>query len=126
MMPHHPSGKWTIASTIAHLYSIFSDDGLKSRHVRRQPSQGGKDEPETKEAFAATEHDQRTRKDKCHKGGEKLGATSPQKTQHVGEACTALATDIAGEFWLDEEVTHAQMVDMEPDLTWSHLEDLVA
>ena len=29
-----------------------------------------------------------------------LGKTSPPKTQHVGEANTALAIDIAGVFWL--------------------------
>jgi hypothetical protein len=79
-----------------------------------------------------------------------LGATAPPKTQHVGEAHTALdrsgllsalrknqhvrflcpstapILDIAitGESWLaeEEEVVHAQIVDAEPDLTW-HLED---
>ena len=45
-------------------------------------------------------------------GWQKDGGNIAAKDPHVGVAHTALATDIAGEFWLDEEeVAHVQMVD---------------
>ena len=51
-----------------------------------------------------------------------MGATSPPKTQIMGETYTVL--EIAGESWLaKEEVVHAQMVDAELDLTLGHPED---
>ena len=55
-----------------------------------------------------------------------MGKTALPETQHVGEAYTALEINIAGESWLaEEEVVQAQVVDVELDLTWGHLEDSI-
>ena len=125
---------------------------LKSRCTRGKSGQGGR-EATTEEVFAAKESTgRRRRRGKCHDCGKEghwarecctpkregnatapaaqasLGATAPPKTQYGGETHTVLEIDIAEELWMAEEevVAHTQMVDVEPDLTWGHIEDRVA
>ena len=124
------------------------EDRLKSRSMCEKLSQGGRNSPGTEEAFVATgpRRGLTRRRGKCRRCGEEghwarkcctpkkegnvtvpaaqasLGATSPPKTQIVGETHTVL--EIAGESWLTkEEVVHVQMVDTELDLTSGHPED---